>query len=535
METLGTRDLGITIVLEAFALAVHDVHNRTSGFTVKAVMAEITAQSSSGRSPVEVGIDRVWRFFCSVRIAVAEITLLAILVLIGTLRGSEVPQWIADGIPALQPLVDRWYSWDVYRSSIFAVLLAIISVAIAVCTINRVPGIWQTISHPVIRTSSGYLGRAESSATFRTQRDAATLQDDLTSALASKRYRLLMERHGSDIHLYADKNRFTKLATFPFHLALILLLVGGIVASYFGFRDREFIVAEGTTRDVGHGTGLSVKLNRFEDSYTSIGIADNFRSNVTIFEDGEPVETDDITVNSPLSHGTATFYQTDFGTSAEMEVRDRTGKILFSGPVDLGIFNYETNTDSPAGFVEIPTAGVILTVVGPDLNPSNAPESDTLKLRNGQMWIQIQPLGGPAGPVDPSILSSTVIDQGKPAQLRDLSITFTRETRHSLLQVAYNPGIPIFFIASVMLIGGLAVTFYMPRRRLRGMIVQSPEGTSVTLVPLARRDWSGKQDFFKVIESLTGSLAIHPEIKRQEELQNREGVADRAASAFGSD
>lgn len=476
-------------------------------------MAEISAQSNSSRSPVEIGIDRIWRFFCSVRIAVAEIALLAVLVLIGTLRGSEVPQWIADGIPALQSLVDRWYAWDVYRSSMFAVLLAIISIAIAVCTINRVPGIWQTISHPVIRTSPGYLARADASATFRTQRDAGTLRDDLTKALARKRYRLLVERHGTDIHLYADKNRFTKLATFPFHLALILLLVGGIVASYFGFRNQEFIVAEGATREVGHGTGLSVRLNRFQDSYTSIGIPEQFRSNVTIFDDGEPVKTDDITVNSPLSHGTATFYQTDFGTSAEMEVRDHTGTVLFSGPVDLGLFNFATNADSPAGFVEIPTAGIVLTVVGPDLDPFNAPESDTLKLRNGQMWIQVQPLGVPAGSTDPALLSNAVIDQGTAVQLRDLTITFTRETRHSLFQVAYNPGIPIFAIASFLLVGGLAATFYFPLRRIRAIVSPGREGATLTAAPLARRDWSGKRDFYRSVEALESALQVKATFK----------------------
>jgi cytochrome c biogenesis protein len=497
-------------------------------------MAEITAQSSSGRSPVEIGIDRVWRFFCSVRAAVAEIALLALLVLIGTLRGSEVPQWIANGIPASQPLVDRWYAWDVYRSAVFAVLLAVISIAIAVCTINRVPGIWQTISHPVIRTTPGYLARADSSATFQTRRDAMSLQDEVTRSLGRRRYRVLSKKIGSDIHLYADKNRFTKLATFPFHLALILLLVGGIVASYYGFRDREFIVAEGTTRDVGHGTGLSVQLNRFQDSYTPIGIADQFRSNVTIFEDGEPVKTGDITVNNPLSYGTATFYQTDFGTSAEMEVKDRSGAILFAGPVDLGIFTYATNEDSPAGFVEIPAAGVVLTVVGPDIDPANAPQNDTLQLRNGQMWIQLQPLASGSRSTNPSSVSSAVIDQGTPVQLQDLTISFTRETRHTLLQVAYNPGIPIFFIASVMMVGGLAITFYMPRRRLRGMITVAPQGAAVTLIPLARRDWSGKQDFFRVVESLAESLGVQPVVKRQGDAPVREGIPDHPAPSTGS-
>ncbi|HEV2067282.1 MAG TPA: cytochrome c biogenesis protein ResB, partial [Thermomicrobiales bacterium] len=489
-------------------------------------MAEITLQPSSGRSPAEIGIDRVWRFFCSVRAAVAEIALLAVLVLIGTLRGSDVPQWIADAVPVAQPLVDQWYAWDVYRSVPFAVLLAVIAIAIAVCTINRVPGIWQTITHPVVRTSSGYLNRAEASATFRTGREPRALQEEVAAALGKRRYRVLHERLGSETHLYADKNRFTKLATFPFHLALILLLVGGIVASYYGFRDREFVIAEGVTREVGHGTGLSVQLNRFQDSYTPIGIAEQFRSNVTIFKDGEPVKTGDITVNSPLSYGTATFYQTDFGTSAEIEVRDSTGAVRFAGPVDLGIFNYATNADSPAGFVEIPSAGIVLTVVGPDVNPANAPQDDTLQLRNGQMWVQVQPLGGPASP---SSVASAVVDQGTPVQLQDLTVTFTRETRHTLLQVAYNPGIPIFFIASVMMVAGLATTFYLPRRRLRGMITPSPAGAVLTLAPLARRDWSGKQDFFKVVESLSGALDITPEVKRSDDNETRAALADRSA------
>jgi hypothetical protein len=81
-------------------------------------MADISIQMNQGRSPYEVAIDRVWRFFCSVRAAIGEISFLALLVLIGTLRGSEVPQWIADGLPFTQGLVDRWYDFDVFRSVI---------------------------------------------------------------------------------------------------------------------------------------------------------------------------------------------------------------------------------------------------------------------------------------------------------------------------------------------------------------------------------------------------------------------------------
>ena len=62
-------------------------------------MAELTNREIGRRSLLEIGIDRVWRFFCSVRAAIYEIAFLALLVLIGTLRGSSVPQNLADLLP----------------------------------------------------------------------------------------------------------------------------------------------------------------------------------------------------------------------------------------------------------------------------------------------------------------------------------------------------------------------------------------------------------------------------------------------------
>ena len=119
---------------------------------------------TSRRSPAEVAIDRVWRFFCSVRAAIYEIAFLALLVLIGTLRGSDAPQWLADALPVAQGLVDRWYAWDVFRSLPFVAICTLIAIAIAICTVNRAPGIWRTIASPTIRTSHGFLGGAGTAA-----------------------------------------------------------------------------------------------------------------------------------------------------------------------------------------------------------------------------------------------------------------------------------------------------------------------------------------------------------------------------------
>jgi cytochrome c biogenesis protein len=481
-------------------------------------MADITARTypKPSRSPLEVVVDRIWRFFCSVRAAVAEISFLTLLVLIGTLRGSAVPQWIADAVPALQGFVDRWYAWDVFRSSIFAATLAILTVAIIVCTLNRVPGIWATISHPKITTTHGFLRGAETSATFRTPHDSASLASTVSALLGKKRYRVLTAKVGEETHIYADKNRMAKLGTFPFHLALILLLVGGIIASVYGFRDEEFIIPEGSRRNVGHGTGLSVELNRFRDSWTEVGIPAQYSSDVTIYDGDTEVKSGPIQVNHPMSYANATFYQASFGNAAQMRITDANGSVLYSDAAEMGIYNLRGNPDAPAGLIRLPTQNLQITLVGPDIEPANQPALDQLQLKSGQLWMHIEPLGGSVTPITTPMGTGEdgiVLTQGQPMRVGDLSVTFERETRFTVLQVGYNPGIPIFIIAAFLLVGGLAITFYFPLRRMRGIITQGPNGAVLTLAPLAKRDWSGKRDFFSFLENARDAIGVQPEVK----------------------
>ncbi len=492
-------------------------------------MADLTAQLNQGRSPFEVAIDRIWRFFCSVRAAIAEIAFLAVLVLIGTLRGSSVPQWIADGLPFTQGAVDRWYEWDVFRSSIFAATLALIAVAIAVCTINRVPGIWQTISEPRVRTSAGYLERADTAATFTATAPVDEALSGFEEGLRSRRYRVLTERFGTDVHVYADKNRYGKLGTFPFHLALILLMVGSIVASQYGFREQEFIIPVGETKAVGHGTDLSVELVNFRDTYTPGAIAESYTADIIIYDGDTPVKSATISPNHPTSYGSATFYQSSLGYGATMRVTGPGGTLLYEGTVDLGVFTFRGNPDAPAGFVTIPGANAVMTVVGPDTLPNESPELDTLNLLNGQMFVMMTDQVT-------NTQQSAVIDQGQPIQIGDLTVTFERERQWSLLQVAYNPGIPIFVIASVFLVGGLLATFYFPLRRIRAIVSPAGnDGAKIVAVPLAKRDWSGKRDFFSTVKAIEQRLDVQALLRKPESMKDLDELHDQRRGAVSSE
>ncbi len=465
-------------------------------------MAQATIEKRGFRNnPLETFVDRLWRFFCSVRAAVIEIAILAVLVLIGTLRGSSVPRWIADAIPVTEGIVDRWYGWDVFHSIPLMLILAILTIAITVCTLNRAPGIWRTIHEPTISTTRGFIRNAEVSASATVQEPIDRAVADYTTSLEKKRYRVLTEQLGESTHVYADKNRWAKLATFPFHLALILILVGGIVGARYGFRENEFIIPEGSVREVGHGTGLSVMLEQFSDSWREDGTAATFRSDLVLFENGEEVKRESITVNNPMTYGTTTFYQTSYGQAAQIRVTDSDGNLLYDDSVDLGIYRSTMNPDAPAGIIDLPQVGVQLNVIGPDEDRPNAPMLDNLNLQSGQMYIQLRE----TGPGATSDLPDMIAVQGIPQELNGLTIEFVRESRFTLLQVASNPGIPIFWAAALLLVGGLVVTFYFPHRRIRAIFDQSGPGgtTQLAMAPLAKRDWSGQRDFRNAVADLS--------------------------------
>ncbi len=465
------------------------------------VESAISPQSSQ-RSALERGADKVWRFFTSVRNAVYEIAFLTLLVLIGTLRGSSAPQWMADHLPFTQGLVDRWYAWDVFRSWIFAGTLAIIAIAIIICTLNRIPQIWATFAHPKVITSMGFINAADTAATYSLAVPPETATERVTDALRSKRYRVLTERNGDATHIYADKNRFGSFGTFPFHIGLILILVGGIVASTYGFRDQEFVVAQGATRNVGHSTGLSVELISVTDTWSAVGIPVDYEAVVQIYENGKPVKDGSVRVNHPMTYGAATFYMTSFGFTADFTIRDAAGNIVFSGPTELGLYTSVSNPNAPAGFIDIPLDGVRMSVITPDTVDPDVPEVGDLNLEPGQVWV------GFSGDTE-----GVVVEHGQPMKLGDYTITFDREGKYALLQVGYNPGIPIFIIAALFMVGGLMVTFYFPLRRIRAILTPTEEGSTLAIAPLAKRDYSGKRDFFGVLAKLNEIWDEKPEVR----------------------
>ncbi len=393
----------------------------------------------------------------------------------------------------------------------FMFMLGLIAVAIAICTINRAPSIWHSIANPTITTTRGFIRNAEVSASYTLAGERDDVANRVIDTLRRRRYRVASQIHNDEVHIYADRFRWGKLGTFPFHLALILILVGGIIGARYGFRDTMFVVPEGSTRAIGHGTGLSVQVTKFTDTYRENGQAKEYRSDLVLLKDGKPVKSGSITVNHPMTYRNVVVYQASFGQAATMRITDAAGNVLYDDSVELGAPWFAAgNPEAPAGIIDLPQIGMQLNVIAPDNNPSSMPALDKLHLGSGEMYLQLRTRAGEVTPAESRIA------QGQTVSLADLRVTFVRERQFSLMQVSNNPGIPIFWLSAFLMVGGLAVVFYFPHRRLRG-IVSRTAGGSVTaaLAPLAKRDWSAKREFGKTIEALATTLGVTPVVDQR--------------------
>jgi hypothetical protein len=140
---------------------------------------------------------------------------------------------------------------------------------------------------------------------------------------------------------------------------------------------------------------------------------------------------------------------------------------------------------------------------------------DTLNLMSGQMFVQLRSVGPGASP--DADVPDAVLNQGQPTKVGDYNIEFVREKRYTLLQVASNPGIPIFWTAAFLLVGGLFITFYLPHRRIRAIFDSGgPEGsTQLAMAPLAKRDWSGQKDFRNSVADLSKRFGTELSIREK--------------------
>jgi cytochrome c biogenesis protein len=454
---------------------------------------------------VDGALEQLWHLLTSMRVAMVLILLLAVLGVVGALV-IQAPPGILDDAQAkanwlneVRPkfggwtgIMDQLQLFQIFNSIMFRVIVAGLTISLIACTVHRIPGVLRTARHPRVDVGAAFFEHAPQHEAIVARRSAAETADVVYGILRGRHYRTFGTDDGV-VHLYADRFRWAGIAGLVGHLSLLVILAGAIIGTTFGYRDSEFTIAEGETLPVAAEAGLTLKLIDFTDSYyADTGAPSDYASQVILYKAGTEVERHTIRVNDPLRYGDTTFYQAFFGSAAVMTVKDDKGNTLVSQGVPMA---WRTTTDNRAiGSFSIPGTNFVGWVIG------TLGSGDT-RIKPGQMELDLYT-------ADSGTLSDTkVLDQGTPATLGGLTVTFDRESQFTGLNVARDPGVLLVWLGCFLLFFGFVIRFTIPHKRLWARITARPNGGAVlAMASLGRRDAALGTEFESLMNDIRTAL-----------------------------
>jgi cytochrome c biogenesis protein len=416
---------------------------------------------------------RLWRLFTSVNFAVVQIVAIAVLAVFGmTIRqlpgfafrsaadyGTEMDRLRSVYEPVLGvglvDLLERLQLFQVFTSTPFSVALLVLVFSIIVCTLDRTPRLWQqSAAIRVVQPPAYFDPRLPDRVSIAPGPGLST--ESVADALRRHRF-VVREAIGPDgtRFVYGDRNRWTKLATLVSHLGLILFLVAGLVTARFG-DEQGLVVAEGdtlTVQPIGTPGLLLVQNRAFEAPGLETGMARDFTTDLAVYRDGELLAEKVIRVNDPLSVGGYTFHQNGFGPAPDLLIRSsEDGSVLWSGPVPLT----DTAGGRPYGALPVPGRPFGLELI-------------LVQNEDGIGALGMLPYAVNTNPDGtPNIVRGDLVAvvRGETVETAGLSIELRSFSEYTLLIAKRDPGQPIIWAAFITLLAGLAVTFYLPRRRV---------------------------------------------------------------------
>jgi cytochrome c biogenesis protein len=457
---------------------------------------------------------RLWRLFTSVNFAVVQIVAVAVLAVFGmTIRqlpgfafrsaadyATEMNKLRSIYEPVLGvgtvDLLERLQLFRVFNSTPFSIALLVLVISILICTLDRTPRLWQQSATIRVVQPDAYfdprLPDRVSIAPGEGLTPAAVAQ-----ALRRHRYTVRSEAPADGAtFVYGDRNRWTKLATLISHLGLILFLVAGLVTARFG-DEQGLVVAEGdtlTVQPIGTPGLLLVQNLGFDAPGLDTGSPTDFTTDLAVYRDGQQLARKTIRVNDPLTVGGYTFHQNGFGPAPDIEIRSTVdGSILWSGPVPL--------TDAAAGrpFGAIPIPG---RPYGLELLLDRTDQGV------GTLIALPYAVRGTLPDGTPDVVEGfpVVAVNGETVRMEglDLSLSLRGFSQYTLLIAKRDPGQPIVWSAFLALIVGLAITFYLPRRRVWARL--GSDGR-LDLVGRADRQVDFEREFGGLIDDLVVARA----------------------------
>lgn len=480
------------------------------------------------------------------------------LVLLGLLALASIVATFVPQEPVIAPTVRQWrdgsagpgeavaavFDWlgwfDVFGSWWFTVITVLLFTSLTACLIPR----WKAFLRVARQAprSRGSLATLPHQAELRSDLEPDAALARAKRSLRTYRTRRLTTAAGA-AQLAVARGHWREGGSLAFHTSFYLLLIGVILGSAFSFTGHIDVVEGEAFADTPivydlaipgrfYGPedhpGFTTRLDDFTVAYAADGFTPaEYRSDVTILEDGREVTAGPVRVNHPLHHDGLTLYQRAFGFAPHLVIRptldDDPGEAaaLFDKPVILrpeGAL-WQGREKVAAGNPErgFPQIAVDLTFVtdaryggdGSVIVESPEPNDPRLVLS-----LYAAPDLGLSRPVplsqlawrEDQLVDLVMLTPGQTVSLLGgaLEVEFAGLPMWSGFQVSHQPFRWLLLTAASLALSGLIPSLYSYRRRL--WITASPDprgGTALRIAGLAQQRPSRfAEEFDALVERL---------------------------------
>lgn len=378
----------------------------------------------------------LWGQLTSIRLTVFLLLILAVVAVAGTL-----------GFPGL------------YYTLWFLVPLGLLALNLLACLVEGLPRALKRAARPFtgeMALSLPERGRftwpAETAA-------PALVKESLRQELGRPRHQILGEKQ---VFFYG-RGRLRPLGPYCVHLALVLILVGGVVGKFWGIEGQILLQPgiDGSSMELDQPgrtlpLGFLVRLEKFQVRYYegSGGTPQEFRSDLTFLRDGAAVLHAVCRVNDPVTFGGYTFYQASYG-------------VMPSGPIQLKVARGDKRQtlELPLRqWVQLPGSEIQVMALGVEGNLKGYGPAVQLAYREGPghpqfSWL-LQKHPEEAGPLGPFRLA-----------LAPLKLEY-----YSVLQVKHDPGVGWVYGGFLLLLPGLWLAFFRPTQRWAVVLQKGQKG-----------------------------------------------------------
>lgn len=410
----------------------------------------------------------IWSFFSSVRLTIVLLTLIVLLSIAGTLipQQEEAQEFVGSLSPGISNILQYLQIFDLYHSTIFYVLIWLLSMNLVVCSLNRLPLSWKQAGSAPFPAPADLFINLPPHQTLITDADQDTTLQVLQALLKTKFRTIRTNDPGKEIILFSQRGQLSHFGVYVVHMSILVIIAGAIIGAIAGFEAYVSLREGQSTSEIlpkgircARNLDFTVRCDKFTVEFYENGMPKTYRSDLSFIKNGQVVYQGPVLVNHPLSFEKIRFYQSSYG--------EAPGGKAFLAYTKNGVKSGVMELTEEESF-ELPSVKTNVKVLRIEKNLMEMGPAVKLGIAASggpvQFWVfehikEIEQM-------NPGILSHAPLLNPKLFKPYEFLLDRVEPTYNTGLQVVRDPGAPLVAAGGFLMVIGLLIALWMAHQRV---------------------------------------------------------------------